>query len=77
MDNKLTNKKTEIKESISNFPMHLFSSSEKASIENAHRLLRIYIPKGKSIDKYVGKHLKPIANFINSHPRIYIRCLRL
>ncbi|QQH43614.1 hypothetical protein HYD77_02765 [Mycoplasmopsis bovis] len=50
-------KKTEIKESISHFPS-LFSSSENASIENAHRLLRIYIPKGKSIDKYVGQTSK-------------------
>ncbi len=23
------------------------------------------------IDKYVGQDLKPIADFINSHPRIY------
>ena len=36
---------------------------EKGSIENAHRLLRRYIPKGKSIDKYVGQDLKPIADF--------------
>ncbi len=28
--------------------------------------LRRYIPKGKSIDKYVGQDLKPIADFINS-----------
>ncbi|AEI90498.1 hypothetical protein MMB_0786 [Mycoplasmopsis bovis Hubei-1] len=27
--------------------------------------------KGKSIDKYVGQDLKLIADFINSHPRIY------
>uniref|UniRef100_UPI000B2F8C89 IS30 family transposase n=1 Tax=Mycoplasmopsis bovis TaxID=28903 RepID=UPI000B2F8C89 len=53
------------------FHCHPYSSSEKGSIENAHRLLRRYIPKGKSIDKYVGQDLKPIADFINSHPRIY------
>ncbi len=38
---------------------------------------RRYIPKGKSIDKYVGQDLKPIADFINSHPRIYKGILRL
>ncbi|QQH23253.1 hypothetical protein HYE26_02085 [Mycoplasmopsis bovis] len=37
---------------------------KNCSIENAHRLLRRYIPKGKSIDKYVGQELKPMADFI-------------
>ncbi|AIA33631.1 Transposase,IS30 family protein [Mycoplasmopsis bovis CQ-W70] len=44
------------------FHCHPYSSSEKGSIKNAHRLLRRYIPKGKSIDKYVGQDLKPIAD---------------
>ncbi len=35
------------------FYVSYYSSSEKGSIENAYRLLRRYIPKGKSIDKYV------------------------
>ncbi len=56
---------------ITYFYVSYYSSSEKGSIENAHRLLRRYIPKGKSIDKYVGQELKPMADFINSHPRIY------
>ncbi len=50
------------------FHCHPYSSSEKGSIENAHRLLRRYIEKVKSIDKYIGQDLKPIADFINSHP---------
>ncbi len=55
---------------------HIFMSviihhQKNVALKMLTRLLRRYIPKGKSIDKYVGQELKPIADFINSHPRIY------
>ncbi len=41
------------------FHCHPYSSSEKGSIENAHRLFKkIHITKGKSIDKYVASRSK-------------------
>ncbi len=47
------------------FHCHPYSSSEKGNIENAHRLFKkIHITKGKSIDKYVGLDLKPIATIL-------------
>ncbi len=63
IDNGSENYKFPVIESIKEiFHCHPYSSSEKGSIKNAHRLLRRYIPKGKSIDKYVGQDLKPIAD---------------
>ncbi|WP_051622781.1 IS30 family transposase, partial [Mycoplasmopsis primatum] len=48
---------------------HPYSSSEKGSIENCHRLLRRYFPKGKSLDKYVGQDTSKVMEYINSYAR--------
>lgn len=59
----------ELKEVGEIYHCHPYSSSEKGSIENCHRLLRRFIPKGKSIDKYLEYDTKNIFNFINSYAR--------
>ena len=48
---------------------HPYSSWEKGSIENMHKLIRRIIPKSKSLNNYTSKDLQTIENFINSYYR--------
>lgn len=46
-----------------------YCSSDKAQIENVHRILRYWIPKGKSINSIQQRDLDEIMNKINNYPR--------
>ena len=40
---------------------------ERGSNENANRLIRRFIAKGKNIDKYSDKEIKEIEDWINNY----------
>ena len=42
---------------------------ERGSNENANRLIRRFIAKGKNIDKYTDVEIKRIEDWINNYPR--------
>lgn len=46
-----------------------YSSYQRASNENVHRLLRYFIPKGKDISRYTAEQIQEIFNLINNYPR--------
>ena len=48
---------------------HPYSSWERGSNENANRLIRRFIAKGKNIDKYTDAEIKRIEDWINNYPR--------
>ena len=48
---------------------HPYSSWERGSNENANKLIRRFIAKGKNIDKYSDKEIKEIEDWINNYPR--------
>ena len=48
---------------------HPYCSSERASNENANRLIRRHIPKGESITLYTHEKVQKIADWINEYPR--------
>ena len=49
---------------------HPYSSWERGSNENANKLIRRFIAKGKNIDKYNDMEIKEIENWMNNYPRI-------
>lgn len=46
-----------------------YSSYQRGSNENVHRLFRYFIPKGKDISKFTTKQIHEIFNLINNYPR--------
>lgn len=46
-----------------------YASWQKGSIENTNKLIRQYIPKGVSFEKYTDKRIMNIQKKINSRPR--------
>ena len=48
---------------------HPYSSWERGSNENANKLIRHFIAKGKNIDKYNDMEIKKIEDWINNYPR--------
>lgn len=48
---------------------HPYSSWERGSNENQNRMVRRFIPKGKSMKKFTGKRIVQIEERINSKPR--------
>ena len=46
-----------------------YSSYQRASNENVHRLFRYFIPKGKDISRYTAEQIQEIFNLINNYPR--------
>ncbi len=46
-----------------------YASWQKGSIENTNKLIRQYIPKGVSFEKYTDKRVMSIQKKINSRPR--------
>ena len=48
---------------------HPYSSWERGSNENANKLIRRFIAKGKNIDKYNDMEIKKIEDWINNYPR--------
>lgn len=48
---------------------HPFCSSERASNENANRLIRRHVKKGEDIGKYTPAQITDIEDWINNYPR--------
>ena len=48
---------------------HPYTSCEKGTVERHNRLLRRFIPKGKSIDDYTADEIMIFADIINGLPR--------
>ena len=48
---------------------HPYTSCEKGTVECHNRMLRRFIPKGKSIDDYTADQILIFADFINGLPR--------
>lgn len=48
---------------------HPYSSWERGTNENQNRMIRRFIPKGKSIAKISNKKIKEIENWMNNYPR--------
>ena len=48
---------------------HPYTSCEKGTVECHNRMLRRFIPKGKSIDDYTADEIMIFADFINGLPR--------
>lgn len=48
---------------------HPYKSCERASNENANKLIRHWIPKGADISKYSDEDIRNIENWINDLPR--------
>ena len=48
---------------------HPYSSWERGSNENANRMIRRFIPKGRDISKYTRTAIQKIENWINQYPR--------
>lgn len=48
---------------------HPYTSCERGSNENQNRLIRRFIPKGKSISKYTDVYIRQVQDFINNMPR--------
>ena len=51
---------------------HPYTSCEKGTVERHNRMLRRFIPKGKSIDDYTADEILIFADLINALPR---KCL--
>lgn len=45
-----------------------YTSSQKPNIENINKQLRLFFPKGKTIDKYEKKDIKNINKTLNNRP---------
>lgn len=52
------------------FKCQPYSSWQKGSIENMHRLIRYYIPKGKSFDKYSQHGIDYMMDKINNYRQV-------
>jgi IS30 family transposase len=48
---------------------HPYSSWERATNENANKLIRRFIPKGTDIGKFTNKEIQRIERWINNYPR--------
>ena len=48
---------------------HPFSSWERGTNENINKMIRRFIPKGESIDKYSKEEIQYIENWLNNYPR--------
>ncbi|MBQ2286048.1 MAG: IS30 family transposase, partial [Clostridia bacterium] len=48
---------------------HPYTSCEKGTVECHNRMLRRFIPKGKSIDDYTADEIMIFADIINGLPR--------
>lgn len=51
------------------FFCHPYASSERASNENANKLIRHWIPKGDDIGRYDNAYIQHIQDWINDYPR--------
>ncbi len=60
---------SEICEYVEVYFCHPFTSCERGTSENQHKLIRKYIPKGKSIDKISQEQIRRILEWMNNYPR--------
>lgn len=76
MDNGVENSRLGVLEKkIKLYNTHPYSSWEKGSIENSHRLIRRFKRKGKSLDDFTINDIKQIENYINNYPRLITKNL--
>jgi len=61
------------KKGIGVYFTHPYSSYEKGCVECHNRMLRRFIPKGKSIDDYTADEIMMFADIINGLPRKQLR----
>ncbi|AMD81103.1 hypothetical protein AXW82_00815 [Mycoplasmopsis canis PG 14] len=47
-----------------------YSSWQKGSAKNMHRLIRYFIPKGKSLDSYTQEEIDFMTEWINNYRKI-------
>ncbi|RLK62468.1 IS30 family transposase, partial [Atopobacter sp. AH10] len=57
------------KEYLAVYYCHPYSSWERGSSENQHRLIRRFIPKGTRMDSVSDRQLKRIQRWMNDYPR--------
>ena len=57
------------KKGIDVYFTHPYSSCEKGTVERHNRMLRRFIPKGRSIDDYTADEIMIFADIINGLPR--------
>lgn len=60
---------TKICEYIKIYYCHPYSSYERGTSENQHKLIRRFIKKGKEIGNYTGRQIERIMNWMNNYPR--------
>lgn len=48
---------------------HPYSAWERGSNENSNKIIRRFVPKGKSIAKVSEKEVKEIENWMSNYPR--------
>lgn len=60
---------TKICEYIKIYYCHPYSSYERGTSENQHKLIRRFIKKGEEIGKYTERQIERIMNWMNNYPR--------
>lgn len=68
MDNGIENVKYEEMD-VPTFFCNPYHSWEKPGVENANKIIRWFVPKGCSIDKFSDKEIMTFENIINNKPR--------
>lgn len=60
---------TKICEYVKIYYCHPYSSYERATSENQHKLIRRFIKKGEEISNYTDRQIERIMNWMNDYPR--------
>lgn len=60
---------TKICEYVKIYYCHPYSSYERATSENKHKLIRRFIKKGEEISNYTDRQIERIMNWMNDYPR--------
>lgn len=60
---------TKICEYVKIYYCHPYSSYERGTSENQHKLIRRFIKKGEEIGKYTDRQIERIMNWMNDYPR--------
>ena len=60
---------TKICEYVKIYYCHPYSSYERGTSENQHKLIRRFIKNGEEIGRYTDKQIERIMNLMNNYPR--------
>lgn len=58
-----------LKDAVDVYFAHPYSSWERGTSENLHKMIRRFIPKGQSLQDLTEAHCQRIQNWINDYPR--------